>query len=354
LPYAFIMAGGSGTRYWPRSRRKTPKHVVPFGRIGVLLERTVERLVPYFGRERVFVISSAEQEDVCRLHLSGLSGENLICEPVGMDSAPCAALAAALVERWEPGAVTAMFPADHLVYPQDGFLRTLDKAVRVAESRGRLVTIGVPPSRPAVEYGYIRRGAEMEPGVFEVAAFREKPPIEEARSYLESGDYYWNCGMFVWKASRILEETAAFLPATYERVTAIAARWGKEDFARTFAAEFPHTDRISIDYGVMEKTSAAAVVEAEFEWDDVGTWPALERHLPRDEEGNVVLGRVVTLDAKNCIICSEGERLVAVLGMEDAVVVDTLDALLVMPKSEASRVKELVDKMKREGLDAYL
>lgn len=352
--YAFIMAGGSGTRYWPKSRKRTPKHLIPFGEIGVLLERTIDRLLPFFKHENIFVVSSREQESCCREFLTNLPPKNLICEPIGMDSGPCVGLSAAIANRLDDDAVIAMFPADHLIYPQDAFLRTLYRAVQAARGGKYLVTIGVRPSRPATEYGYLHRGWAIEPGLFTVTEFREKPPIGVAEKLLQTGEYYWNCGIFVWKASRILDEMKRFMPNTWERVAKIASHWGTDDFEGVISTEFPQTDRISIDYGVMEKTGDAVVLEAEFTWDDVGTWLALERHLSTDSRGNMITGTVVEMDAQGSIICGEGERLVGVVGVRDLVIVDTPDALLVMPKSHAADIKPFIEKLKREGFERYL
>jgi mannose-1-phosphate guanylyltransferase len=247
-----------------------------------------------------------------------------------------------------------MFPADHLIYPQDAFLRTMYRAVQAAKSERYLVTIGIRPTRPATEYGYVHRGWALEPGVFTVTEFREKPPITTAEKYVQCGEYYWNCGIFVWKASRILDEMKRFLPNTWERVTRIGSAWGTDKFQEVFANEFPQSDKISIDYGVMEKTGDAVVVESEFSWDDVGNWLALERHLSTDARGNLISGPVVEHGSENSIICAEGDRLVGVIGVKDLVIVDTPDALLVMPKSQAGDIKQLIEKLKREGYERYL
>ncbi|MDZ7815752.1 MAG: mannose-1-phosphate guanylyltransferase [Planctomycetota bacterium] len=354
MKYAFIMAGGSGTRYWPKSRKNTPKHLIPFGEIGVLLERTIERLLPFYKKENIFVVSARQQEEVCREFTKELPAENLILEPIGMDSAPCVALSAAIAQRLNDDAVVTMFPADHLIYPQDAFLRTVQKANEVAAEGKHLVTIGVRPTRPATEYGYIHRGQNIEPGVYSVTEFREKPPLEVARNYFESGEYYWNCGIFVWKAARILDELHKFLPNTWEKVTKIAQRWGTDDFESAFSNHFPQTDSISIDYAVMEKTGDAVICEAEFQWDDVGNWLALERHMSCDKNGNLITGSVVELNAENSIICGEGGRLVGAVGVKDLVIVDTPDALLVMPKERASEIKTFIEKLKKEGYERYL
>lgn len=352
--YAFIMAGGAGTRYWPKSRRNMPKHLVPFGEIGVLLQRTLERMTPFFQRENTFVVTAKGQEDLCREFSCKLPSVNVICEPIGMDSAPCVALSAAIAFKLDPDAITAMFPADHLIYPQDAFLRTIHRAVRAASDGAKLVTIGIPPTRPATEYGYIHRGWAVENGEFTVTKFREKPAESLARDFIATGEYYWNCGIFVWKAKKILDELRRFLPNTYERVMEIASHFGKDTFAEVFAREYPHTDKISIDYAVMEKTADAMVIEAEFQWDDIGNWLAIERHLPRDVNGNAICGTVVETGAQGCILIGEGGRLVTVMGAKDMVVVDTPDALLVMPKSEAANMKQLIEKLKRDGYERYL
>ncbi|MFA4987171.1 MAG: sugar phosphate nucleotidyltransferase [Candidatus Brocadiia bacterium] len=354
MTYAVIMAGGSGTRYWPKSRKSLPKHLIQFGEMGVLLERTVERLAPFFPKERIFVITTREQEAICRKYLAMLPPDNLICEPLGMDSAPCVALSAAIISRIDPDAVISMFPADHLIYPEDAFLRTISRACEHAKSGKYLVTLGINPDRPAIEYGYIGRGFLLDPGVFTVREFREKPTAAIAEKLISSGEYYWNCGIFTWRASKILSEIARFLPNTHERVMRIADNWGKPEFASTFANEYPSADKISIDYAVMEKTSDAIVVQAEFTWDDVGTWLSLQRHCSQDVNGNIIIGNVSALDASNSIISGETDRLVAVLGVKDMIIVDTGDALLVMPKSESHRIKELLEKLKKEGLQRYL
>jgi mannose-1-phosphate guanylyltransferase len=351
------MVGGSGTRFWPLSRRQSPKYLLPIVGEKSMLEQTVDRIEPSVGAERIWCITSEGQAPGIRRALPDLPEENIIGEPMPRDSAACVALAAVTVQQADPDAVMLCMPGDNLVQQADRFRRTVDVGARVAEE-GKLVTFGVKPAAPETRFGYIHRGERLtdfkEANVYEVQRFTEKPDAPTARQMVDSGEYYWNSGNFIWRADVILEQFRRHAPRIHEAVERIRPALGTGRAADVIREEYEKLEKVSIDYAVMEKAEDVATVEADFDWDDVGSWTALERHADRDEAGNTKTHLSLVVDSEGCILSGRPGHLIAALGLKDFIVVQTDDATLVCPKDRANDVKGLVQELEKQGLDDYL
>jgi len=314
-------------------------------------------VAPLVAPERLFCITSKSQAPAIRRTLSWVARGNVVGEPMGRDSAACIALAAVIVHQRDPDAVMLCLPGDSLVQQAGTFRRAVRAAARLAE-KGYLVTFGIKPPTPETRFGYIHRGRPLAAGkgpkLFEVRRFTEKPDLAAAKRMLRSGQYYWNSGNFVWRADVILEQLAKHSPELHAAVERIRPALGTRRAAATIRREYQKLPNISIDYAVMEKADKVAVVEAEFDWDDVGSWTALERHYPRDAAGNTLVGKTQMLDSAGCVVSTDDDHLVAAVGMTDVIVVHTKDATLVCPKDRADDVKALVDALDRLGMDRYL
>ena len=345
MRYAIIMAGGSGTRLWPLSRTKSPKQLLGLLEEGKnLLGMAVERLSGMFARENIYVITSAQYAAEVSTALPDLPAANIIGEPMGRDTANAIALGAEILAAKDPQATMAVFTADHVIRPQEAFARCVETACQVAETHhDALVTFGIRPTWPHTGLGYIHCGAETD-GVYTVLAFKEKPDHHTARRYVESEQYYWNSGMFAWKVDAIRGALRQFLPASLDALAPIgkAAR-DDTDYADILADVYPGLDKISIDYAVMEKAAKVLMIELKCEWLDVGSWPVLSDVLATDEAGNVIIAdNAVILDSARNVIITKDDHLLAVLGMDDCVIVHSPDATLVCNKSDSQRLKELV------------
>jgi mannose-1-phosphate guanylyltransferase len=351
------MAGGAGKRLWPLSRLSRPKQLLPLLGGKSLLEIAVNRLAPIFGAENVLVITNAEYAEQVAESVPALRPENVIGEPEGRDTANAIALAAELLAARDPDATMAVFTADHVIRPQDRFVAAVERAIAAAEANpDALVTFGVRPTWPHTGLGYIHC-PQGEGDARPVKAFKEKPDHTTARQYVDSGQYYWNSGMFVWSLNAIRASLREFLTDSMTKLGPIrgAAEAG-QDFIALLAEVYPTLEKISIDYAVMEKAPTVLMVELDAEWVDVGNWPALDRVTEQDDAGNVVLAeKSVVLDSgRNVIVCEDPSHLMAVVGIDDAVVVHAPDATLVCNKSDSQRLKELValieEKFGREHL----
>lgn len=350
-PYVVIMAGGSGERFWPVSRTKIPKQLLPIAGSRTMIQETVARVLPLAGKENILVITNCAQAQEVKRQLKMLPVTNIIAEPMGRDTAPCIAYAAAIVSKRDPDAVMVVMPADHVIRDEKKFRAILQDAARVAAEKSCLVTIGIKPTVPHTGYGYIRFGEPIGTGtrtVFrQVRKFEEKPKIERAREFVSDGNYYWNSGIFVWKASVILEELKEYLPVLHRAAIAMSDAVGKKDGAERITRIFQKLDRISIDYGVMEKSRRVVATAGDFYWDDVGSWASYEKYRTKDAHGNVAEGDHVTADVRDSLIISK-DGLVAALGMSNVIIVKTKDAVLVCPKERLEEVKHLVKKLKTD------
>jgi len=346
--YAAILAGGIGSRFWPLSRETTPKQLLKVVGDESLLKSTIRRLKPLVPSERVLIVTNSRQAEIIRLHLSydGKSMTPGYCiEPVGRNTAPAIGLAALRLCEADPGAIMAVLPADHIIEDGKSFREALKAAVSAALD-GHLVTFGIVPTAPETGYGYIKAGKKAFKktggfGVRKVERFVEKPDIKRAREYLRHGGYYWNSGIFIWKASRILEEIKTHLPQVYKKLDEI--RQGVD-----ISAAYAGMTDISIDHGILEKANDVVVLPANFPWSDMGSWSSFGDIIAPDKAGNVMKGRVVDIGSKNSIILG-CDRVVATIGLKDMILVDTPDATLVCPRDSAQAVKEVVGMLKKKG-----
>ncbi|MET1005369.1 MAG: sugar phosphate nucleotidyltransferase [Propionibacteriaceae bacterium] len=347
MRYVVIMAGGSGKRLWPLSRRDMPKQLLKVVGGKSLLRIAFERLEGLVPPSRVLVCTSADYADVVAEELPEIDVNNILGEPEGRDSLNAVAWPAAVLAARDPEAVVAVVTADHIMHPVSSFRTALDEGFQVAEDNADvLVTFGVVPSSPHVGYGYLQRGAPIGSSstVSEVLAFKEKPDRATAEHYLSSGEYWWNSGMFVWRASTLLEQLKLLLPLTHTAVTELAAA------PERLAEIYPRLQKISVDYAVMEpvshgKGSARVVaVRLPITWHDVGGFASLSEQLPRDDQGNATSGMSVLVDARDNLVINHAEdgRLVAVVGLSDTVIVQTPQITLVCPIGEAERIKDLL------------
>lgn len=354
--YAVIMAGGTGTRFWPASRRLLPKQFLTLAGPQTMLQTTVERCLPWIPLSHVRVVTNALQAPEVARELPDLDSSQILIEPCGRNTAPCIGLAAMQLMQTDPDAVMVVLPADHVIQPVEAFRLAVEQAASiVGHSPQTFVLFGVPPTYPATGFGYIERGTpRSESGAFQVAAFREKPTLPVAEEFVAGGRHYWNCGIFVWRAAAILEALKQFQPAIFEGLQRIVLHSQTKGWEHALEVEFPQMTSISIDHGVLEKARDVVVLEAPFEWDDVGSWLALQRLLGVDEQGNTVSGLYYGLETRGCVIRTAEDHLVATLGVEDLIIVHTPDATLVASKSNENSIRELVAELERRGLTQYL
>ena len=363
--YLVIMAGGSGTRFWPESRRGKPKQFLTLAGKRTLLEQACHRCRPWIPAAQMRVVTNADHLAETMRQLPDLAREHILLEPCGRNTAPCIGLAAWQVWRHDPSAVLLVTPADHLIRPESEFLATVERAVRLIEQRPQAsVLFGIQPSYPATGYGYIERGqpvADAQGEAWRVKTFREKPNAETARQFLETGNFYWNSGIFVWRAARIIELLKEFQPAMHSGLARLAARADSVGWGKAVHEEFANLPSISIDNGVLEPLAArnsaddsVVVVPASFEWDDVGSWQALPKVLGTDSRGNMITGASCQIDTDDCVIRSTDDHLVATIGLKDFVVVHTQDATLIAPKGDEAALRKLVALLQERGHDRFL
>lgn len=343
--YVCIMAGGSGERFWPMSRQRTPKHLLKLFSDRTLVEETVRRLDGVVAPDHILVLTNESQLPGTRAALPDLPPEQIIAEPAKRDTAPAAALATGLVRARDPEAVLALLPADSLIKDAATFAGQLAAALERAARDPALLTFAVKPTYPATGFGYLEMAEELGDGFRRVARFVEKPDHATAARYVIGGNHAWNAGMFIWRVSAFLAETERNAPALAEFI---------RDFPRTgvdayLAARFPALPKVSVDYAIMEKAALVATQLARFDWDDVGAWTALPNHLPLDAQGNTLRGPVVTQDASNNIAISNG-RLIALCGVQNLVVVETPDGLLVCHRDAVQDIKKLMPRLPPELL----
>lgn len=352
---ALIMAGGRGERFWPRSRKNFPKQFLSLTNDGrTMLQLTVDRILPLTAIEDIFIVTNRDYKSLVKEQLPGIPDENILCEPAGRNTAPCIGLGAVHIERRYGDALMMVLPSDHLIKYNSMFLTVLSEACRLAEENTNLITIGITPSYPETGYGYIKFKPEERKGqAFSVERFVEKPDLAVAKEYLETEEYLWNSGMFVWKVSSILKDMELFMKDTWQGLLRIRDAIGTEAQELVLEREFQAFSSVSIDYGVMEKAENIYTVPGTFGWDDVGSWLAIERIQRTNEAGNVVNGNVITINSRNCII--EGTRkLIAAVGLEDLIVVDSDDAMLICEKSSSGDIKKVLENLKICNREEYI
>lgn len=346
---AVIMAGGRGERFWPKSRTNYPKQFLSLTKDGeTMIQKTVKRLLPMVEMEDIYVVTNVSYAALVQQQLDSLPKENILTEPCARNTAPCIGLAASVIRKKYGEAMMLVLPSDHLIRYEEMYIDTLRQAVAVAEKDENLVTIGITPTYPETGYGYINfaRDTALEmPGVYRVERFVEKPDLETAKEYLASHRYLWNSGMFVWKASAILANIQKLMPDIYDGLTRIETAVGTDDYESVLETEYQAFRSESIDFGVMEKAENIYTLPGSFGWDDVGNWLAVERINATNEYGNYIEGDIITIGTKHSTICG-GKRLIAAVGIEDLIVVDTDDAVLVCAKNSTQDVKKVIENLK--------
>jgi len=365
--HAIIMAGGTGTRFWPASTIDTPKQLLRLVGRQSMLRQTVDRLGDLAANARPLVVTNHRLVKEVRQQLPELPAAAIVGEPCKRDTAPCVGLAALLVSRDDADATMAVMPADHVIRPAEAFQAAIRQAAElVDESPGRIVTFGIKPTYPAEVFGYIHRGAPLassEPGsgttrlaapAYAVQRFKEKPDAATAQEYVASGEYYWNSGIFVWRAATILDALRQRQPEMLGHLEAIVAAWDTPQCDAVFAREFAAIKPISIDYAVMEHATDVAVIEAPFEWDDSGGWQSLARLVGTDADGNTIVGRHLGLNTCGTIVRTDEAHLVVTLGLKDCIVVHTPKATLVASKHDEEQIRQVVKRLEELGWTEYL
>lgn len=357
--YIVILAGGSGTRFWPLSRKAHPKQLMSVLGGKSMLQRTVERVLP-LNPKRILIVTNELQaaETAAQLEYLGLEHLTIIAEPIGKNTAPAIGLAAAIVAQHDPDGIMAVLPADHYIADEDLFRETLRRAAGSARN-GYLVTMGILPVRPETGYGYIEADKQSRgEGPYPVKRFVEKPDRERALEFLTAGNFYWNSGMFVWKACVIREEIRTHMPVLGSLLGKLWFGddvWELADLKPQIRALYHDVPSESIDYGVMERSSGVLVIPASFGWSDVGSWSALPEVLEEGEQGNIAISatELISVDSRDCLVYGGG-RVASLIGVKDLVVVATGDAVMVCAKERAQEVKKVVEELERRGMTAYL
>ncbi|MCH2125289.1 MAG: mannose-1-phosphate guanylyltransferase [Pirellulaceae bacterium] len=361
--HAVIMAGGVGTRFWPSSRVAKPKQLLELSNGESMLQATVRRIEKLIPTDRTLIVTNQQLIDSIAAQLTEIAPESIIGEPAQRNTAPAIGLAAVLVRQIDEEATMIVMPADHIITPNSQFCAAANWAADLVEEQpSRIVTFGIRPTYPAESFGYIERDTALaidQPEqstipTFTVKRFREKPAASVAKDYLAAGRFYWNSGIFVWKARTILRALETLQPEMYSQLDSIAAAIGKNQFPAVLAKAFHAIDGKSIDYAVMEHYHDILVVEAPFQWDDVGSWQSLARIHGSDENGNTVIGKHLGVETQGCIVRSDGQHLVATIGMKNCIIVHTPDATLIANKSDEEGVRRLVTLIKENGWTDYL
>ncbi len=348
--YALILAGGSGTRFWPLSRNNKPKQLLDFDGKGSMLTQAITRLSGIIPPERILILTNAVQLDEVRQQASCIPAENIVAEPARRDTAPAVALGIALVARRDPKASMIIVPSDSLILNDTAFQSLADEALNLADREEALITIGIKPTWPCPSYGYIERAAKLEDSSLqfncnEVHRFCEKPSPEKAQEYLEQGNFTWNAGIFIWNIAHAREQLATHTPELASFINDFTAT---DDTSSFITEKFPTLTPISIDFALMEKAPRVLNFEANFDWDDVGSWISLAKYLPQDEAKNAANTHLSSIDAGGNIIFSTENRRIALLGVDDLIVVDTGDSILVARKDRADDIKKIVDQLPEE------
>jgi mannose-1-phosphate guanylyltransferase len=355
--YAVIMAGGKGTRFWPRSRAKYPKQFLNIVGQKSMLQQTIDRIQPLIDLKKIFIVTAQDQVEQTKQQLPELSPDNILVEPLGKNTAPCIGLAAVYISQIEPDSIMCALPADHYLEKEAEFRAILSKAIEFLQDDDYLITLGIQPTRPETGYGYIEIGDELatlgDKKIFRANRFLEKPELALAKELVACGQYLWNSGMFIWRTSSILREIQQYLPNLYHGLQEISSALNTSREPEVIGRVYANLDAISIDKGVMEKADKIAVIPCQLGWNDVGSWTSLYDLLPTDTSGNIIIGKHISIDSYGCLIISP-DKLVATIGLKDIIVIDTEDALLICPKDQGQRVRDLIEELKKKGLEQYL
>jgi mannose-1-phosphate guanylyltransferase len=351
-----VMAGGKGERFWPKSRTHLPKQFLNISGSKSMIQQSIDRLELITQIEKIFVVTNELYAELIHAQIPHLPPENIIIEPVGRNTAPCIGLASLIIEERYPDSTMVVIPSDHIIGNEQGFAKIIRTAVEAAGDK-HLVTLGIKPTYPETGYGYIHSNGvdttvdDLE--IHRVERFVEKPDYDTAVKYVESGDYYWNSGMFIWKLSTIRQAFKDLMPEVHDILETMKKAFETEDRQQVIKEEFFKMPDQSIDYGIMEKSDNILMIPCMFGWDDVGSWTALDRIHERDENGNIIKGNILSLDTKRCIIESNG-KLIATLGIEDLIIVDTEDVTLICAKDKAQEIKLLLKELRAQKREQYL
>ncbi len=353
--YVIIMAGGVGTRFWPYSRKDHPKQFLDVLGVGKsLLQLTYHRFLKLCPEENIYIVSNERYYDLIKEQLPGTTDDQILLEPNGRNTAPCIAYASYKIKKKNPDAVTIVTPSDHAIFMEDEFINVCQTALDFAATEGQLLTIGIKPSRPETGYGYIQYRQDSEGPVKKVKTFTEKPQLELAVTFIESGDFVWNAGIFIWKAEEIVKAFEKFLPEIAEIFGGISEAYYTDDEKEKIAWAYAQTKAISIDYGVMEKAENVYVVLGDFGWSDLGSWSSLHEYHDKDENNNVIDGNVMLYGCSDCIIRTPEGKLVVVQGLKDYLVADCEDVLLICNKDDEKKIRSIVNDVKSLKGEKYL
>jgi mannose-1-phosphate guanylyltransferase len=355
--YVAIMAGGIGSRFWPMSRTNFPKQFLDILGTGkTLIQQTYDRYSKLVPKENIYIITAHEYIDIVKKQLPGISEENILGEPSRKNTAPCIAYIAFKLLKKDPMALMIAASADNLILETDGFIKTARKSLDFVDHVNALVTIGVKPTHPNTGYGYIQHDtAEAAPGIHRVKTFTEKPNLELAQTFLSSGDFLWNAGIFTWKVKNVLVAFEKYLPEIYEVFSAEKDKFNTEEESKAIEQIYPQCTNISIDFGVMEKADNVYVIPASFGWSDLGTWNSAWENMEKDYFGNAIAGKkVMVMDVNNSVVHVPDNKLVLLQGLDEYIVVDTKDVLLICKKEKEQEIKDYVAEVKRNSGDKYL
>ncbi|MCE1188640.1 MAG: mannose-1-phosphate guanylyltransferase [Ignavibacteria bacterium] len=344
--FAIIMAGGIGSRFWPRSREKSPKQLLNIFGEDTIIQATIKRIQKTVPLQNIYIVTNVIQKDEMMKQLPDIPSGNFLEEPFGRNTAACIGLASLFIRKVDPQAVTIVLPADHLIYDEDLFHKNLQQAIEFAYEKKKLVTIGIPPTRPETGYGYIQIvDKEVNENVFQVASFAEKPNYATAMRFLDSGDFMWNSGMFIWRVDTIFEEFAMHMPELNFSLQQIDASVNTPEYPSTLSLIYEQIKSISIDYGVMEKSKRVFLVKSQFRWSDVGSWEEVYQLAQKDESGNAFTSDTFADMSRDSYVYAPG-KFTALIGVDNVIVIDTGDALLVCRRDLSQNVKKIVDHIK--------
>jgi mannose-1-phosphate guanylyltransferase len=366
--YAVIMAGGVGQRFWPKGTSKLPKQFMKIAHEkDTMIQQSFKRLEPIISSTKIYVVTNASYKQLVKKQIPKIPEENIICEPFGRNTAPCIGLACMLIKNFNPKANILVIPSDHIIENEPGFHTIVKSGLKFVSENGGIVTLGITPTKPETGYGYIQydndicreitieeKGKEKsQECIYKVKTFAEKPNIETAKAFLESGDFLWNSGMFIFRVDTMEEEIKKFLPDIFNNLNKLENHIYSKDFDKKLEFAYSQIKGISIDYGVMEKTDKVFIIQGNFGWSDVGSWDEIYNIRKKDRHGNVTSGKTVLINSKNCLIVND-QRIAALIGVEDLMIIDTDNGLLVCKRGESQSVKEVVDYLRRKGMDEYL
>ena len=352
--YAVIMAGGIGSRFWPRSKAKSPKQLLRIFGENTMIQDTVDRLKGLVDDENIYIITNKIQKPEIVTQLDHVPPENIIEEPFGRNTAACIGLASVIIEKKDKDAVTLILPADHIIKDKNLFHTTLKSAAEFADESKGLVTIGIPPTRPETGYGYIQiDDKSVSDNIFKVLTFAEKPNYATAVRFIESGDFMWNSGMFIWRADVILNEIKNYMPDLYDGLETISKDIGNPDYDKTLFNIYGILKSISIDYGIMEKSKQVFLIKGKFSWSDVGSWEEVYQLSEKNDDGNALKGNIYSDRTIDSYVYSPG-KFTAVIGVENLIIINTEEALLICRRDQCQDVKKIVDHLQINKMSEYL